>query len=131
MLHRYFYRLAFFWLALPGLLAGCVYQNEEDLFPEPEPQEQNGCVTGEVSYALTVQPILQQKCYTCHAISFHEAGVIMEGYANVKSQATSGRLLGAISHAPGFHPMPKNGAKLPDCDIVKIKKWIEAGAKDN
>jgi hypothetical protein len=39
--------------------------------------------------------------------------------------------VGAITHAPGFTPMPQGGAKLPACEIAKIKAWVDAGSPNN
>jgi putative effector of murein hydrolase len=58
-------------------------------------------------------------------------GVKLQDYADVKSVASNGKLLGTVSHASGFSPMPKGGNKLNDCYVAVIKKWIAAGALNN
>ena len=45
--------------------------------------------------------------------------------------AISGKLYGALSWSNGFMAMPQGGSKLPDCNINKIKSWIDAGAANN
>jgi hypothetical protein len=115
-------------LLLSFILFSCAYHNEEELYGN---EEINPCDTVTVTYTLDVLPVLQSTCYPCHNQSAASGGIILEGYNQTKAIATSGRLLGAISHAPGFSPMPKDGAKLPSCDITKISRWIEAGMPEN
>jgi hypothetical protein len=43
----------------------------------------------------------------------------------------SGRLWGALNHQTGFSPMPKDAPKLSDCDLSKIRIWIDDGTPDN
>ncbi len=119
------------WLMLLslGLILGCTSDNEEDMMPAN--QQPTDCPTGQVTYALTVKPILQQRCYSCHATGIQQGNVSLEDYAQLKQHATSGLLMGVISHAQGYKQMPLNGAKLPACDIAKIKAWVDAGAPNN
>jgi hypothetical protein len=57
--------------------------------------------------------------------------MILDTYARVKTVADNGKLMGVITHANGFPQMPKGGNKLSDCNIAKIKKWVDAGAPNN
>jgi len=84
-----------------------------------------------VSYATNIVPILQTNCYGCHSNSSNLTGILLDNYNTLKSYAQSGTLYGVISHASGFRPMPDGGAKLDDCTIATIKKWIDAGAFNN
>ncbi|QNF31983.1 hypothetical protein HUW51_04295 [Adhaeribacter swui] len=121
------WRLALLCLLNLGLLAGCASDNEEDLNPQP-----NACDTSAVTFSGTVNAILQNNgCKNCHAASAGSGGVVLDSYAEVKKRADDGRLLGAISHASGYAPMPLGGTKLSDCDIAKVKKWIDNGAPNN
>jgi mono/diheme cytochrome c family protein len=72
-------------------------------------------------------------CYRCHGTNSNSGsfGRVLEGYENLKPYAESGTLLGVISHAEGFIPMPQDAAKLKDCDINKIRSWIENGMQNN
>jgi hypothetical protein len=45
--------------------------------------------------------------------------------------ADNGKLVGAITHAAGFLPMPQSAPKLSDCNINKIKDWVNRGALNN
>ncbi len=113
-----------------GALSACYYDNEEELYPE-DPGSSTSCDTTNVSYELAVLPILDTHCLNCHDEAAASGNVVLEGHANVMREANSGRLLGAISHSPGFSPMPRNANKLPDCEILTIQAWISQGAQNN
>jgi hypothetical protein len=49
----------------------------------------------------------------------------------VRTVALNGKLYGSIAHQAGFSPMPKNGAKLSDCEITQVQRWIAAGSLNN
>lgn len=89
------------------------------------------CDTSNVTYSNTVLPILRDNCYSCHAGNPSVAPFRLDTYADASAVALSGYMYGAITHAAGFQPMPKNADKLSDCNIAKIKKWIDDGAPDN
>ena len=89
------------------------------------------CNTANITFAGTIQPILQKNCVGCHSGSAPSGNVNLSAFAGVKTVATNGKLVGVVSHAPGFVPMPQGGAKLSDCDITKIKDWVNAGAPNN
>lgn len=95
----------------------------------------NGCIdtncdTTNVSYNTVVAVIMQTNCTGCHSATNASGGVKLDTYADVKSTITSGRLYGSITHSTGFKPMPP-GTKLTDCNIMKIKAWINRGSLNN
>jgi hypothetical protein len=104
---------------------GCYYDKEEVLYPNTI------CDTANVTYSRSVIPILSSNCITCHGGNTPSAGIKLDTYADVKVQATNGRLWGAVSHANSYSPMPKNAAKMSTCNLTKIKKWLDAGALNN
>ncbi len=106
----------------------CYYDVETELYGPPVT-----CDTSfTVSFAQHVYPIIQTKCLGCHAAnSSIGGGHNLQDYNNIVTYANNDRLLGAISHSPGFSPMPKGLAKLNACDIDLIKRWILAGSLDN
>ena len=108
-------------------LSGCYYDNEEDLYPSLS----NSCDTTNVTYSMTVAPIMQNNCNQCHSQSIASGGIITVGYNDLIIIVNSGRLWGTINHLAGYSFMPKNGNKLSDCDIAKIGKWIHNGAPNN
>jgi len=89
------------------------------------------CDTLNVTYAVTIRNIISNKCQGCHNGAGASAGIDLSTYTGVKAKITDGRLWGAINHLPGFSPMPKNGAKLSDCEITQVRKWIDAGSPNN
>ena len=66
----------------------------------------------------------------CHSSSRKEAGIALDKYDEAIKVDPS-LLLGVIRHEPGFLQMPRNSAKLSDCDIKKIEEWINQGSLDN
>lgn len=82
------------------MAAACSNDNEEELYPA------NDCEVGTVTYALTIKPILDQSCNGCHATGIGSGGIILDNHIEASKPAKNGRLVGAISHSPGFHPMP-------------------------
>jgi len=112
-------------LLLSGLfLAGCYYDNEEDLYP-------SNCNTDSVTYSGDVAPIISTNCLVCHSTAANLGNVRLEGYTALKTYVTNGKLLGAIKHQSGFSAMPQNAPKLSACNIAKIQKWVDDGALDN
>jgi uncharacterized membrane protein len=89
------------------------------------------CDTANMQFSTNVLPILQANCYSCHGNGRTENGVSLDGYENVKKQADNGKLIGTITHAAGYPPMPNNLPKLSDCDINKITDWMDRGAINN
>ena len=107
------------------IFLSCTYDNREDLVKETV------CETNNVTFSQTIQPLLTNRCGACHSGNSPESGVLLIGYSQIIKYVNDGRLLGVISHANGFPPMPFNSAKLPECDINQVKAWIENGAPNN
>lgn len=106
--------------------AGCYNDKETVLYAE------TACTPSAMpSYATEIVPILQLKCNNCHSGSFASGNILLDSYAEVKKYADNGKLLGTITWAPGYSPMPKNGNKLPGCQVATIQAWIVAGAPNN
>jgi len=113
-------------LAISLLLAGCYYDNKEDLYPSV-----TACDSSGVTYSGKVLSIVQSNCYACHGSGNTLGNVNLDGHANLKLYAVNGKLSGVINHRTGFSPMPQGGNKLDDCDILTIEKWIDDGSPDN
>lgn len=88
------------------------------------------CNITNVSYNTFVKPTLAA-CTTCHKTGNVGGGINLDSYAGMKSAAESGRLYGALSWASGYMAMPQGGSKLSECQLSKIKSWIDAGAPQN
>ena len=113
----------FFYLAV--IMISCTYNNEEELYPVEK------CDTTHVTYSASIVPIIEQNCYECHEQAAPISGIPLEGYANIKAMVDAGRIIGALRHQVGFSAMPKDRPSLPECEILKIEKWIADGAPDN
>lgn len=108
-------------------LSGCYYDSEEALYGKPG----TGCDTTVTKFITQVKPILQSNCLSCHsnsAATSSGGGIRLEDYADVKTYAQNGHLMGTINHSSSFSAMPKGGGKLTDCNILIIQTWITKGA---
>ena len=88
------------------------------------------CDTVNMHYTADVLPILQSFCYSCHGngSTGGSGGISLDGYDNLKKWAGNGYLIGNITHATGFVPMPYQLPKLSDCNINIISDWVLRGA---
>jgi len=90
------------------------------------------CVTTNISYSGFVAPLLTTYCVGCHSGGAPSGGISLNNYTGVKAVATSGKLYGAISWTSGVQfQMPRGSNKLSQCNIDKIKGWIDDGAPNN
>ena len=118
------------WL-LPVLVAlsACTYDSAEELLSQAPSAP--ACDSLAVSFSGSVAPLLQQRCVSCHNASLRNGNVSLESYAQVQRVATDGRLMGVITHAQGYPPMPQNGPKLSACEIARIRQWVRSGMPNN
>jgi mono/diheme cytochrome c family protein len=108
--------------------SSCYYDKEDQLYPSSSICDNSAPAT----YATTIVPLLQQYCYTCHGgAATSGGGIAMGTYAADKAMALNGSLYGSIAHAASYSPMPKGLNKLTDCQISKVKKWIDTGSLNN
>lgn len=109
------------------IMSSCYYDNFKELHPEGAlPNSTSGCDTvNAISYSAQIVPILNSACTSCHnsAGSAHD----MTTHAAVQADALAGTLYNDVYTGS----MPQGGSRLSDCDIAKIKKWVDAGALDN
>jgi len=111
------------------LLAGsCYYDKEEDLYPG---LPGSSCDTTGVTWSGTVVPLMASNCNACHNPAAPSGNVVTSTFDGLKTAVNSGIFWKAINHEAGASPMPQGGNKLPDCDLRKIKAWIDAGAPQN
>lgn len=88
------------------------------------------CDTNNYSYSGAIAPIMQTYCTGCHNSATAPGGSLMD-YNSVRDAAVTGRMIGDVSHLPGYNAMPQGGNQLEDCQITQIKKWVAAGAPNN
>lgn len=109
------------------LLSGCAYEKADEIATP-----RVVCTTPSVvSYSISISPILDRNCRSCHNVALLTGGVNLEDFAVLKQHINSGVLMGNVKHLPGYMPMPQNAAKLSDCDIDLLQKWVDAGAPNN
>ena len=114
-------------IIMAALFSSCYYDKEELLDPDF-----GKCDTTAVTFNQSIVPILVASCFGCHAGTGAVGGVKLDTYDGVRVVAApNGKLLKAVSWLPPAVPMPKNGNKLSDCNISKIRIWINAGALNN
>jgi len=85
------------------------------------------CDTTNVTFSGTIWPLIQTNCLGCHSGNPPSGDIFLTDYASIVVVANSGQLYGAVSHSPGYEPMPKNAAQLSDCKVNQIRIWIENG----
>lgn len=110
-----------------ALLLKWIQQGAQDLHCDAP------CDTTIFTYATAIQPIIALHCNGCHSGSTPSGSISYTTYAGVKASVDNGKFWGSIVHAGGIKPMPypQGSAQLQDCDMIKIRKWIEAGALNN
>lgn len=108
-------------------ITSCYYDNEEDLYQYIK----TDCDTANVTYSLSIAPIMQTYCNGCHSASAPSAGIITSTHAGLQVIAQSGSLYGSMTHASQYSPMPKDSPKVSDCMLSKLRIWIAAGAQNN
>ena len=108
------------------MASGGYYDVEEELYGA------GSCDTTNVTFSVTINSIINNyACLNCHSEPSPIGGFSLQGYTNVKAKVNDNRLLGAVNHANGFAPMPEGMPKMNQCDINKIKAWVDAGAPNN
>ena len=120
-----FIKTIFFLIGIAGINS-CYYDDVENLYPQI-----GGCDTTNVTYSGTIAQIMSNNCNSCHSGSAPESNVKTDNYTDLKTIADNGKLWGVVNHENGFSQMPKDRPKLSDCDLSKIRIWIEDGALNN
>jgi hypothetical protein len=98
---------------------GCRNYNEVDLYTQ--------CDTVNVGYSANIYPIITSHCLPCHTTINQFGGIVLDNVDSARIPARNGLLLKAVTHDPSVIPMPKGGGKLSDCEIAKIRRWIDLG----
>ena len=106
-------------------ITSCYYDNEEALYPTLN----SACDTTNVTYSITIAPILSSNCTSCHSGSVPSGSISLSGYANVQTVASSGLLMNALK-GTGVPVMPTSGP-LSACKISQVQIWIRKGILNN
>lgn len=120
-------RIAFIMITICALIvsfsmSSCYYDVEEELYG-------SSCDTSNVTYSGTIKTLFTNYgCFGCHSGTSASGYVHLDTHAGIVSQIN--RIWPAINHT-GPHPMPQGGNKMTDCDISKVKVWMDAGTPNN
>ena len=115
-------------IGLVCMFQSCVSNSmQDDMIVEPSCNEPEM-----VSYEMDVEPVLlDYTCIGCHNENFQSGGVALSPFDALQDEALNGKLLCSIEWTNNCDPMPKNGAKMDECEINIIRSWIAAGAPNN
>jgi hypothetical protein len=91
----------------------------------------SACDTTNVTYSASVLPLMTNKCRGCHSGNTPSGNLDFTSYQALQTVALDGRLMGSVTHANGYVPMPQGGSKLSACEIDMIRIWIDASAPNN
>ena len=103
----------------------CENNNEFDLYGTQE------CDTTNITWNSKIAGILEKNCVSCHGAEVSYNGVRHDSYAAEMIVVNDGRLRGVVNHLDGYSKMPKDRAKLPDCELKIINKWLDNDAPEN
>lgn len=88
------------------------------------------CNTSNMSFANDIAPIISSNCNGCHSGSSPSGGVNLSNYSGVAAVAASGKLYNSVAQNGMAQAMPQT-SKLSNCNINKIKAWVDAGYPNN
>lgn len=94
-------------------------------------EECGDCDLTNVTYSLSVWPIIQNNCTGCHSGANPQGDLSLTNYNQIAQIASNGYLSGVINHEEGFIAMPFNGQQLTQCNIDIIEDWISQGYPNN
>ena len=77
--------------------------------------------------------IVNAQCNYCHGAAANSigGGIYLNTYAAMQPYIKNGSFLNSILQNGKASAMPKNGAKMDNCSILKIQSWINKGAINN
>lgn len=103
---------------------GCKKNNKETMYPATIT-----CDTSAVTWTKDIQPIVNNSCALsgCHNSQSASGGHVLDSYNGVKEIVNNNLFLAVVESGE----MPKDGKKLDDCSISKIRIWISNGALEN
>ncbi|NVO19264.1 MAG: hypothetical protein HXX13_06155 [Bacteroidetes bacterium] len=104
-------------------LSSCYYDNEEALYPVRPGT--SSCDTANPTYALTIQPIMQNNCQGCHSGSAPSGNLDLTTLDNVIAGVNNHHLMGHVM-GNSYSLMPTTGS-LSDCNIAELNAWIIKG----
>src|SRR5215475_9199598 len=94
-----------------------------------------------VDYLRDIKPVLSKRCYACHGGLQQKAGLRLDTVALMKKGGDSGPaiepgssgdslIIDAVTGSDGWRMPPESeGSLLSSEDVVRLKAWIDQGAK--
>jgi len=129
------------WTLLVAVLiavAGCAPSDGNSAPEASSTPEESAAPAGDVTFASAIQPIIEEKCASCH-VDEQKGGLSL---ASLESALAGGKKGGDIVAGDGEGSllyqmvaglaekrMPPKGDPLTDDQIATIKAWIDGGAK--
>jgi mono/diheme cytochrome c family protein len=108
--------------------SSCYYDKAELTYPASA----TTCDTTAVKYSVDMASIMNTNCNSCHGgTAAAGAGIVLSTYAGLKVYGANGQLLNSVLQNGTVSAMPKGGGKLSDCDINKIRSWLNKGMLNN
>ncbi len=114
-------------------LSGCRYDKADELYVATPCD-----TTVSITFSAYVTGVVNDNCISCHSTANNVSlggSINLEGYDNlinyVNDGLNGGSFMGAITHNSNYLAMPQNEAKLDDCTILKLQKWVNNGAQNN
>jgi len=110
-------------------MTSCFYDKSDVVYPTTA----LSCDTTNVTYSNQIVSIVNSQCNYCHGAAANSigGGIYLNTYAALKPYVNNGSFLNSILQNGKASAMPKNGAKLDNCSILKIQSWINKGALNN
>jgi len=96
-----------------------------------------GCDTTKFTYAAIINPMITTYCVGCHPSPGSGSIPNLSTLTAIQNEVKNypGRLIGSLERTAPYNTaaqaMPQGGAKLPDCYIKQVKKWVDAGMPNN
>jgi len=92
--------------------------------------ECSSCDTSAFKFAADINTIIEKNCVSCHNGPSGNKGVDLSSYTSIKVYSDNGLLKNSILAENGVAQMPTTG-RMPDCEVNKLLKWIEAGSPND
>jgi hypothetical protein len=123
MKKTYLFLLGLSVFSLTITFQSCYYDNEEYLYPNSS----GTCDETVFTYTGKVKNLMDTYCASsgCHNATTHAAGFYLDTYDNVKTSAQDPLFMCSMRRDSGCSPMPKAQAKLSDCNLTIIQKWMD------
>src|SRR4051812_43174538 len=100
----------------------------------------SGPAASRADYAKEIQPLLSERCYSCHGLQKQKGGLCLDrksdafhggdnGKAIVPGKSSESLLIQNVSGENPDTVMPPKGKRLTAKEIEKLRSWIDAGAE--